>query len=130
MAAMKFWIPLLLTLGIAAGSGCASGKKARARARDAYLAGKFQATQSLQNQNKDKQPPIAVQGPVLNTLVEWREEITLAEAIVEAKYQPATTPRTIVIIRNGQAQNVNPRQLLSGKINPILEPGDIVQLMR
>ena len=58
----------------------------------------------------------------------WTEGLTLAKALVAADYFGATDPGQIIIVHNGIATRVEPKQLLSGVDIP-LQPGDIVQLM-
>jgi hypothetical protein len=54
--------------------------------------------------------------------------MTLAKAVVAADYLGTADPGQILIVHNGVATRVEPRQLLSGVDIP-LQPGDIVQLM-
>ena len=48
--------------------------------------------------------------------------------MLAADYYGAADPGQIIIVHNGMATRVDPKQLLSGVDIP-LQPGDIVQLM-
>ncbi len=74
-------------------------------------------------------PIVTFVGPVNNGSVKWRPDLTLAKAIVEAGYNSQTDPQQIMIVRNGQAVPVDPKQLLSGADVPLLA-GDMVILQQ
>ena len=75
-------------------------------------------------------PVVAFLGEVRNQIVPWREGLSLAEALAEADYVGARVPLSILIFRQGKTIRVNPRRLLTGTQNPILRPGDYVQVQR
>jgi hypothetical protein len=109
--------------------GCVSKSKADAKARAAYLAGQQQAIMRVQQaQTQGQGPSVTVNGEVRNHVVPWTEGLTLAKALVAADYLGAADPGQILIVHNGRATRVEPKQLLSGVDIP-LQPGDIVQLM-
>jgi hypothetical protein len=109
--------------------GCVSKSKANAQARAAYIAGQQQALMRMQQaQTQSQGPCVTVNGEVRNHVVPWAEGMTLAKALVAADYVGAADPGQILIVHNGIATRVEPRQLLSGVDIP-LQPGDIVQLM-
>jgi len=70
---------------------------------------------------------VTVIGQVRNPLVPWTEDLTLAKALIAADYYAKGDPRHIVIVRKGQASNVDPKQLLAGEDVP-LEAGDVVNI--
>ncbi len=107
--------------------GCVSRSKADARARAAFIAGQQQAMMRMQ-QAQGQGPCVTVNGEVRNRVVPWSEGLTLAKAVIAADYYGATDPAQIIIVHNGVATRVEPRQLLSGVDIP-LQPGDIIQLM-
>jgi hypothetical protein len=110
-------------------AGCVSKSKADAQARAAYLAGQQQAVMRYQQaQTQGQGPCVTVNGEVRNHVVPWTEGMTLARALLAADYLGAADPGQILIVHNGRATRVEPRQLLSGVDIP-LQPGDIVQLM-
>jgi hypothetical protein len=47
---------------------------------------------------------------------------------VDAEYQGLTNPRSIVVIRQGLPNMIDMNKFLRGRENPVLLPGDIVQL--
>jgi hypothetical protein len=123
---------LLPTLGLAAvlgiASGCVSKSKAQAEARAAYIAGQQQGMMMRSMQAATGQS-VTIVGPVNNGSVKWRHDLTLAKAIVEAGYNSQTDPQQIMIVRNGQAVPVDPKQLLSGTDVPLLA-GDMIILQQ
>ena len=106
-------------------SGCVSKAKADAQARAAYFAGQQQAMQQLQGQARG--PSITVVGEVKNKLLPWTFGLTLAKAIAAAEYYGQKDPAEVIIIRNGEQIQVDPRRLLSGEDMP-LQPRDIIAL--
>ena len=117
------WIGLAALL-IAASVGCVSKAKAKAQAREAFLAGQNQALMQLQQKQG---PSVRLEGEVRNPVIPWTEDLTLAKALVAAEYYGRTGPRTILLVRNGRAIIVEPKSLLSGQDVP-LEVGDIIEL--
>jgi hypothetical protein len=115
---------LLITIAL---SGCVSKSKADARARAAFMAGQQQAVVRMQ-QIQGQGSSVTVNGDVRNRVVPWTEGLTLAKAVLAADYYGTKDPDQIIIVHNGIATQVDPRQLLSGVDIP-LQPGDIVQLM-
>jgi hypothetical protein len=73
---------------------------------------------------------VTFRGDVKNRTVPWTEDLTLAQALLAAEYQGMWDPHSIVILRKGTKWPVNPKHLLSGRENPPLEPGDIVEVKR
>ena len=119
-------LPLLLAVALA---GCVSRSKADAQARDAFMAGQQQAlTRMQQAQTQGQGPCVTVNGEVRNRVVPWMEGMTLARALLAADYYGASDPGQIIIVHNGLANRVDPKQLLTGVDIP-LQPGDIVQLV-
>jgi hypothetical protein len=116
----------LLVVWLAPGaSGCVSKSKAKAQAQEAFIAGQQQAMTRLQGQSQT--PQVAFVGPVKNRSVPWSADLTVAKAIVAAGYFGAADPRSIVVLRNGQAVTIDPQQLLNGE-DMLLLPGDLVQI--
>jgi hypothetical protein len=77
-----------------------------------------------------QQPLVWIRGDVKNPAVPWNDQLTLARAIVAAEYKGLWDPHVIMIIRQGQTYRVKPRDLLSGRDDPALEPGDTVVIER
>lgn len=77
-----------------------------------------------------QEPVIHVHGPVQKPVVAWRENLTLAETLLEAGYRHALSPRAIRVTRQGRVYNIDVRRLLRGTENPVLEPGDVVEVVR
>jgi hypothetical protein len=117
-----------LFLALALG-GCVTRKSADAQARKAFLAGQQEARMQMQQyQTQGQGPCVTVNGDVRNRVVPWTQGMTLAKALLAADYFGTTDPGQILIVHNGLATRVDPKQLLSGVDIP-LQPGDIVQLM-
>ena len=106
-------------------SGCVTKSKAEAQARMAYLAGQRQA--ALQWQQTSPGSGVIFVGPVHQPLVTWSEGLMLSQAIVNAGYYAAADPRRIILRREGQEIQVDPKRLLQGEDVP-LQPGDIIEL--
>ncbi len=84
------------------------------------------APQGLPNQPGTQ--AVYVLGKVANHVIPWRENLTLAEALLAARYQDMFDPRVIFLIRQGQTTRIDPKQLLKGKVDPVLLPGDVVSI--
>jgi hypothetical protein len=122
----RLGLPLVLAATLA---GCVTKSKANAQARAAYLAGQQQAIARMQQaQTAGQGPCVTVNGEVRNHIVPWTQGMTLAKAVVAAEYIGTTDPGQIMIVHNGIATRLDPKQLLSG-VDVLLQPGDIVQLV-
>ena len=116
------WISGFLLTGLFL-AGCTTKAKSNAQARAAFLAGQRQ-TMAAQAQGQS----VWIIGNVKNHVVPWTEELTLANAIVEADYQDIISPRQITVTHpDGQVINVDPKKLLRGQDMP-LESGDRVEI--
>jgi len=93
---------LCLLIGVVAGAGCVSHKKAQMEARQAYIAGQEQAMQSALRARQQQGPVVFVRGPVRNPVVEWQEGMKLSQAVVDADYTGFMNPVLIRVLRNGQ----------------------------
>ncbi len=113
--------PLLLALAL---TGCVSKSKAKAEARAAFAAGQQQALMRMQ---QAQNPSVTVHGAVRNPLIPWTEDLTVAKAIVAAVYFGARDPKEIIVVRQGQAFQVDPKQLLNG-VDPPLQSGDVMEI--
>ena len=121
-------ICVTLLLALAAG-GCVSKSKAEAKARAAFMAGQQQAVARMQQvQTQAQGPNVTINGEVRNRVVPWTEGLTLAKALVAADYYGAADPGQVIVVHNGLATRVDPKQLFSGVDIP-LQPGDVVQLV-
>jgi len=126
LAAVIICAPLLLA---GAAGGCVSKSNADARARAAYMAGQQEAMARMQQVQPQAQgPSVTINGEVRNRVVPWTEGLTLAQALVAADYCGAAEPGQIIIVHNGIATRIDPKQLLTGVDIP-LQPGDVVQLL-
>ena len=114
--------PLLLAVAF---GGCVTKAKAKAEANAAYRAGQQEALARMQQQLRV--PSVTVVGQVSVPTIPWIEDLTLAKALVTANYTGRTDPTEILIVRNGRAFRVDPKQLLSGEDVP-LQAGDVVQI--
>jgi hypothetical protein len=117
---------LISALLISLAGGCASKKKHGMEGYHSMIRAQEEAM-TLQLQG---QPAVFFRGPVQKPIVIWRENLTLAEALLEAGYVDKFSPHSIRISRQGQNYNVNVQRLLRGSDNPLLEPGDVVEVTR
>lgn len=118
MKTLRWWI--LASAVVLA--GCVSRKTAQSQAQASFLAGQQQAGQQM--------PVVFVRGEVRKNFVPWHEGLTLAEAVAAADYHGVRDPKTIVMTRQGASVTVNVRQLLQGRDNLELQPGDVLELRR
>ena len=114
-------LSLCLTLN---GAGCVSKSKAKFQAREAFVAGQQQALARMQ---QTQGPAVTLVGPVQVSSIPWTADLTIAKAIVAAGYAGKRDPRTIIVVRHGQAYTIDPKELLRGYDMP-LESGDLVQI--
>ena len=122
-------IIILVALSALALTGCTTKAKARTQARQAFEAGQKQAAQAAQTA-PGQASAVTVVGQVRNRIVPWKEGMTLAEALDAAVYTGFTDPRVIRLGRGADFQDITPKDLLSGKTNPAVEAGDVVELRR
>jgi hypothetical protein len=112
-------------LGVALGvSACTTKSSAKRQADAAFQAGQQQAQQAQQG------AVVYFRGFVRKPAVPWAEDLTLAKALLQAEYTGMWDPRLITITRKGETFRINPKRLLSGQEDPVLEPGDIVEVQR
>jgi hypothetical protein len=114
---------VILLLAVAL-SGCATKATARREAEKAAIATQQSAMAAQANQ----EPAVWFRGDVRNQRVPWTEGLTLAQAIIAAHYTWNWDPRFISVTRKGEVYPVNPKRLLSGQEDPLLEPGDVVEV--
>ncbi|MCS7089285.1 MAG: hypothetical protein RMN51_05995 [Verrucomicrobiota bacterium] len=72
-------------------------------------------------------PVVWMIGPVRRPVLHWRQDLTLAEAILEAEYLFEPDPRTILIRRGSIVIPIDPARLLQGEDFALL-PGDQVEI--
>ncbi len=116
---------VFLVAVVLATAGCAG--KAKLREQEAFRKGQQQA---LDAQQLAQEPAVWFRGQVRHPRVPWRENLTLAQALVAAEYTGALDPTRINVIRQGQTYRVDPKRLLRGVEDPVLEPGDVVEIAR
>ena len=119
---MKFLFAILM-LALAV-TGCTTKSKARLKEQNAFLAGQNAA---LRQQQAAQFSGVTVVGPVQNPQVPWVAGLTLAQAIATANYLDSHEPKTIIITRQDESAQLDPKVLLNGVAVP-LEPGDVIEL--
>lgn len=115
-------LPLLLATMLTA--GCTSKSKAHQAAAKAFQAGQASEARAQDAQRNG----ITFTGPVLNPIVPWTESLTLAQAIVAARWSGLQDPRLVIITRAGERVEMTPSQSLAAAELP-MEPGDQVELV-
>ena len=105
-------------------AGCTTKSKARANSQAAFRAGQAQATIAAEA----KQNGISFTGQVLNPIVPWTEGLTLAQAIVAARWSGLKDPRLVIVTRAGERVELTPNESVAAAQLP-LEPGDSVELV-
>jgi hypothetical protein len=104
--------------------GCTARSQAAAQAQAAYIAGQKAAFERVASMQRTS---VAVIGPVENHRVEWTNGLTLARAILDAKYAGVTGPTGIMLTRQGRTTRLNVQNFLHGHDVP-LQPGDIITI--
>ena len=117
---------LITGLVLSLASGCAAKKRHGMEGYNSLVRAQQEAL-TLQLQG---QPAVYFRGPVQHPVVLWRENLTLAEALLEAGYVDKFSPHAIRVSRRAEIYNVNVQRLLRGNDNPLLEPGDVVEVTR
>lgn len=115
----------LLLLAVLVG-GCVSSSKARRKEREAFQLGQQQGAVA----RPAEQPSIWFRGLIRHPRIPWTEGITLAQAMVTAEFTGAIQPGSVRVIRQGQAYPIDLKLLLRGEVDPLLEAGDIVEVLR
>jgi hypothetical protein len=105
-------------------SGCVSKSKSRLDAERAFVEGQ----QRVLAEELARQPAVWFQGDIRNARVSWSEGLTLAQALLAAQYTWSWDPRFITVTRNGEVHPINPKRLLRGEEDPLLEPGDVIEV--
>ena len=114
----------LMLLGVALVAGCTSKSKARANAQSAFRAGQAVATMAADAKHNG----ISFTGPVLNPIVPWTEGLTLAQAIVAARWSGLKDPRLVIVTRAGERVELTPNESVAAA-ELTMEPGDAVELV-
>jgi len=121
-------LAVAFSLALAAAlTGCTSQSRAKANAQQAYVAGQQQAA-ALQREVME--PAVWFKGPIRNPRVPWTADLTLAQALLVADYTGLSNPFKIDVIRQGKRHSINVGRLLRGTDNPLMEPGDVVEIFR
>ena len=105
-------------------SGCVSKARAKAQARDAFIAGQ---QETLRHMQQNQAPTVTILGQVNTPLVAWTKELTLAQALLTASYTGRSDPSEILIVRRGVGIRIDPQKLLGGEDVP-LQAGDVIQI--
>lgn len=122
---MKLFLSTLVLVAAMAG-GCAT--KSGVRSEMQRMMG--EERQRAERERLEKEPAVWFRGDVQLLRMAWREGLTLAVALSEARYTGFGTPKLLTVTRDGQVYSVNVRALLRGQENPELEPGDVVEVRR
>ena len=105
-------------------TGCISKSKARANSQAAFRAGQSQAMIAAEA----KQHGISFTGQVLVPIVPWSEGLTLAQAIIAARWTGLHDPRLVIVTRAGERVELTPNESLAAAEFP-LAAGDEVELV-
>lgn len=117
-------ISCVIVLLFVCNAGCVSRSRAKLDAQGAYLEGRQKALAEQQAQ----QPAVWFRGDIRNPRVEWTENLTLSQALLSAHYTWNWDPRLITVTRDGEVHQVNARRLLRGEDDPVLKPGDVIEV--
>ncbi len=116
---------LLCALSLALlAAGCTSKTNAKLEAQKAFMAGQQQAWERYQQMRPNV---VRIVGPVQFPTIDWHEDLTLAQALVAARYILAGEPRLVLVTRGQEQVQFTARQLLKGQDVP-LQAGDVVEV--
>lgn len=110
-------------------AGCTTQKSAHKDQRTAYSSGRQAARLELQENRKGEDPEsiVSFSGAVKNASIPWREELSLRQAIVEARHSARRNPRAVFVRRGADVFQVPVWRLLHGD-DFMLEPGDHIEI--
>lgn len=109
--------------------GCKSAEEQRRDDYRIFMSGQDPRTQ-FETQNENRPPPVTVIGEVRHRHIIWREGLTLANSLDASEYIGLLQPRTIYVTRDGVRYQIRVSDLLAGKDNPEILPGDIINVER
>jgi hypothetical protein len=115
------WLAVVLMISLL---GCVSKSNSRSQLEAAYHG----APQSVRVEQPWEAPVVFFKGDVRNQRIPWTDGLTLAQALLAAQYTWSWDPRRITVTRGNQTFAVNPRRLLRGEEDPLLERGDVVEV--
>ena len=120
---MRHFFICYIALALVA-TGCVTKSGARREAQRTL----FESQQREAMEQQQREPAVWFRGDIRNARVPWREDLTLVEALDSAQYTRDQNPHTLTVTRQGEVFKVNVRRLLRGQDNPVLEPGDIIDV--
>jgi len=106
-------------------TGCASGEHKPSKAQTQFAAGQEEAFALLQRSGIYV---VRMVGPFQRPVVLWREEMTLAQAILDAGFLGQDAPTQILIQHGLIMERIAPARLLQGEDVPI-QPGDVIHIL-
>ncbi|MGC8829174.1 MAG: hypothetical protein ACP5MG_03210 [Verrucomicrobiia bacterium] len=103
---------------------CTTRSSAEKRAREAFIQGQMLAhTQSAQQ-------IVTVRGDVMNPTIPYTKDLTLAKALLAARWRGIREPSFITIIRGEESFKLRTRDFFVAGEDLPLEAGDIIVLER
>jgi protein involved in polysaccharide export with SLBB domain len=106
--------------------GCVSKSRAEKKAQEAFMLGQQTALRQIQNAPK----VITVQGDVQNNIIPWTNDMTLAKAILAAKWRGLREPKFVTIIRGEESYKIKMSDFIAAGEDLPLEAGDVIILER
>jgi hypothetical protein len=111
---------LLATVSLIGFPGCAGKPTARNWAGPPPPTGLFTPL--------EQQTCVLFLGPFQHRVVPWFDGLTLAQALVAARYLSPEDPRVIVLTRDGVPTEISAAALLAGE-DLLVQPGDMVGVL-
>lgn len=118
---MMWFVLILITLF---SISCATRSSAEKKAREAFIQGQLAAKMQSQPQI------ITVKGDVMNPILPYSKDLTLAKALISARWRGIREPKFITIIRGEESFKIKTSDFLAAGEDLPLEPGDIIVLER
>ena len=108
---------LIVSLG-----GCASRQSHQAEVATAHQAGVEAAFEML---HQSGIAVVRMEGPFLRPVILWHDGLTLAQALIEAGYQPPAAPTSIFLQLGREIETVDSSRLLAGE-DLAIAPGSVI----
>jgi len=105
-------------------TSCTTRSSAEKRAREAFIQGQMLA------QTQSAPQIVTIRGDVMNPTIPYTKDLTLARALLAARWRGIREPSFITIIRGEESFKLKTRDFFSAGEDLPLEAGDIIVLER
>mgnify|MGYP001171167289 FL=1 len=121
MSNLKY-IGLCLVLVVMA--SCTTRSAANKKASETFMQGQIAA------KSQSQQQIITVKGDVMNSVIPYTKDMTLAKALIAARWSGIRDPKYITITRGEESYKIKASDFFTAGEDLPLEPGDVIILER